>query len=70
MIATAGGPEKCLVSASWARTTRSTTNSEDMVAARQGAAPEGRGADVILDPVGGDVFDASRKFVAFEGRIP
>jgi NADPH2:quinone reductase len=29
----------------------------------------GRGADVIYDPVGGDVFDASRKVVAFEGRI-
>jgi NADPH:quinone reductase len=24
---------------------------------------------VIFDPVGGDVFDASRKVVAFEGRI-
>jgi NADPH2:quinone reductase len=32
-------------------------------------ATEGRGADVILDPVGGDVFDLSRKCVAFEGRI-
>ena len=30
---------------------------------------DGRGADVILDPVGGDVFDESRKCVAFEGRI-
>lgn len=29
----------------------------------------GRGADVIYDPVGGDVFDSSRKCVAFEGRI-
>lgn len=27
------------------------------------------GADVIWDPVGGDVFDASRRCVAFEGRI-
>lgn len=32
-------------------------------------ATEGRGADVIFDPVGGDVFDASRRCVAFEGRI-
>ena len=30
---------------------------------------DGRGADVIVDPVGGDVFDRSRKCVAFEGRI-
>jgi NADPH2:quinone reductase len=29
----------------------------------------GRGADVIIDPVGGDVFDRSTKCVAFEGRI-
>lgn len=29
----------------------------------------GRGADVIFDPVGGDVFDASRRCVAWEGRI-
>ena len=30
---------------------------------------DGRGADVIYDPIGGDVFDASRRLVAFEGRI-
>ena len=29
----------------------------------------GNGADVIIDPVGGDVFDASVKCVAFEGRL-
>ena len=29
----------------------------------------GRGADVIYDPIGGDVFDRSTKCVAFEGRI-
>src|SRR5215213_2564977 len=32
-------------------------------------ATEGRGADVIFDPVGGDIFDGSRRCVAFEGRI-
>jgi NADPH:quinone reductase len=30
---------------------------------------EGRGADVIYDPVGGDIFDQSLKCVAFEGRV-
>jgi NADPH:quinone reductase len=30
---------------------------------------EGRGADTIYDPVGGDVFDLSTKCVAAEGRI-
>lgn len=29
----------------------------------------GRGADVIFDPVGGDVFDQSTKCIAFEGRL-
>jgi NADPH2:quinone reductase len=29
----------------------------------------GRGADVIYDPVGGDVFDASTRCLAFEGRL-
>ena len=32
-------------------------------------ATAGRGADVIYDPVGGDVYDRSTKCVAFEGRI-
>ena len=30
---------------------------------------EGHGADVIFDPVGGDVFDQSRKCIAFKGRL-
>src|SRR5699024_4258519 len=30
---------------------------------------DGFGADVIFDPVGGDVFDRSRKCIAFDGRI-
>jgi NADPH2:quinone reductase len=29
----------------------------------------GRGADVIYDPVGGDIFDLSTKCIAFEGRL-
>ena len=32
-------------------------------------ATDGKGADVVYDPVGGDVFDRSTKCVAFEGRI-
>ena len=41
---------------------------DDFVAAVKGAT-QGRGADVIFDPVGGDVFDRSTKCIAFEGRI-
>ncbi|MGH7318776.1 MAG: NADPH:quinone oxidoreductase family protein [Candidatus Rokuibacteriota bacterium] len=33
------------------------------------AATGGRGADVIYDPVGGDVFDGSTKCIGFEGRL-
>lgn len=33
------------------------------------ALTDGRGADVIYDPVGGDTFDLSTKCIAFEGRI-
>ena len=30
---------------------------------------EGRGADVIYDPVGGDIFDASMRCIAWNGRL-
>src|SRR5439155_68298 len=33
------------------------------------AATDGRGADVIYDPVGGDVFDGSLKCIAWNGRL-
>ena len=41
---------------------------EDFVAVVK-EATGGRGADVIYDPVGGDIFDRSRKCIAFEGRL-
>jgi NADPH2:quinone reductase len=43
-------------------------STEDWVE-RVKAATGGEGADVIYDPVGGDVFDGSSKCIAFEGRI-
>lgn len=33
------------------------------------ALTEGRGADVIYDPVGGDTFDRSTRCIAFDGRL-
>ena len=33
------------------------------------AVTDGEGADVIYDPVGGDVFDGSSRCIAFEGRL-
>ncbi len=37
--------------------------------AKVASVTHGLGADVIYDPVGGDVFDRSRKCIAFEGRL-
>jgi NADPH:quinone reductase len=44
------------------------TASED-VRARIRALTDGRGADVIFDPIGGDVFQASLRSIAWEGRL-
>ena len=33
------------------------------------AANQGRGADVILDPLGGDIFDAALRVLAWRGRM-
>lgn len=41
---------------------------EDFVARVQ-ELTDGRGADVIYDPVGGDTFDRSLKCIAFDGRL-
>ncbi|MCW2722139.1 NADPH:quinone oxidoreductase family protein [Pseudonocardia sp.] len=73
VIGTAGGPEKCAVVKGLGADEVIDYSSEDLVARVKeitGPAKPGRGgADVIFDPVGGDIFDASRKVVAFEGRI-
>lgn len=68
VIGTAGGPDKCEVARKLGADHVIDYSSEDLVAAVK-EITGGRGADVIYDPVGGDVFDASRKVVAFEGRI-
>jgi NADPH:quinone reductase len=68
VIATAGGAEKLDVcrrlGADEVIDYRTTDFVEPVL-----AMTDGRGADVIVDPVGGDVFDRSRKVIAFEGRI-
>ena len=43
-------------------------SAEDFVEAVN-EATGGRGADVVYDPVGGDVFDCTRRCIAFEGRL-
>ncbi len=68
VIATAGGAKKCQVCLELGAKHAIDYRTEDFSAAvRQ--ATHGRGADVIYDPVGGDVFDRSRTCVAWEGRI-
>ncbi|HVL84827.1 MAG TPA: NADPH:quinone oxidoreductase family protein [Pseudonocardia sp.] len=68
VIGTAGGPEKCALATELGADDVVDYASEDIVA-RVKELTGGRGADVIFDPVNGDVFDASRRVVAFEGRI-
>jgi NADPH2:quinone reductase len=68
VIATAGGPRKVAVCKELGAHEAIDYRSED-IAARVGELTGGRGADVVWDPVGGDVFDASRRCIAFEGRL-
>ncbi|MFS8514131.1 MAG: zinc-binding dehydrogenase, partial [Planifilum fulgidum] len=66
--ATAGGPEKVQLCKQMGAEAAIDYRTEDFVQAVK-ELTNGRGADVIFDPVGGDVFDRSRKCIAFEGRI-
>jgi NADPH2:quinone reductase len=68
VIATAGGEEKVGVCRKLGAEVALDYREEDVISAVK-EATGGRGADVIFDPVGGDIFDASRRCVAFEGRI-
>lgn len=68
VFATAGGPEKVEVCRKLGAELVIDYRDGDFVDAVK-AATDGRGADVIYDPVGGDTFDRSRKCIAWEGRI-
>jgi NADPH2:quinone reductase len=68
VIATAGGAEKAKICRDLGADLAIDYTADDFVSAVKDAT-DGRGADVIYDPVGGDVFDRSRKCIAFEGRI-
>ena len=68
VISTAGGAEKVRVCKDLGADVSLDYREDDFVDAVK-EATGGRGADVIFDPVGGDVFDRSRRCVAFEGRI-
>ncbi|MGI8536375.1 MAG: NADPH:quinone oxidoreductase family protein [Mycobacteriales bacterium] len=68
VIATAGGPEKVAICERLGADVAIDYLAEDFVPVVKNVT-EGRGADVIYDSVGGDVFDKSRRCIAFEGRI-
>lgn len=68
VIAIVGGAEKAAAARQLGADVIIDRTTEDVVAAVK-EATEGRGADVIFDPVGGDAYDLLAKCVAFEGRI-
>ncbi len=68
VIATAGGADKLAVCTAAGADHVIDYRATDFVAAVK-TLTGGRGADVIYDPVGGDVFDQSLKCIAWEGRI-
>jgi NADPH2:quinone reductase len=68
VIATAGGPERVAVCKAMGATAAVDYQQDDFVQVVRDLT-DGRGADVVYDPVGGDVFDRSRRCIAFEGRL-
>jgi NADPH2:quinone reductase len=68
VIATANGADKLEVARQHGAHFGVDTGRED-VRARIKELTAGRGADVVYDPVGGDLFTASLRSMAFEGRI-
>jgi NADPH2:quinone reductase len=68
VIATAGSPEKLEICRQCGAEHLINYRSENFVE-KVNEITEGKGADVIYDPVGGDVFDQSTRCIAWEGRI-
>jgi NADPH2:quinone reductase len=68
VIATAGSPEKLQICRQCGADFDINYRSEDFVA-KVKEITGGKGANVIFDPVGGDVFDQSTRCIAWEGRI-
>ncbi|MFA7431082.1 MAG: NADPH:quinone oxidoreductase family protein [Rhodospirillaceae bacterium] len=68
VIATAGGADKLAVAVAHGATHGIDSRAED-VHARVKDLTGGRGVDVVYDPVGGELFDASLRCTAPDGRI-
>src|SRR5690606_23354010 len=68
VIATAGSPEKLAIAREHGADACIDYRQED-VREQLKALTDGRGVEVILDPVGGPVFDASLRGLAWGGRL-
>jgi NADPH2:quinone reductase len=68
VIATARGEDRLAVARAHGAT-RALDSGTPELAARLKELTGGRGVDVVLDPVGGALFDASLRAIAWEGRI-
>ncbi|MFJ6380787.1 NADPH:quinone oxidoreductase family protein [Kitasatospora sp. NPDC092039] len=68
VIAVVGGPEKARAARALGADLVVDRRERDFVAAVK-EATDGRGADVVFDPVGGEAYTGSTRCVAFEGRI-
>lgn len=68
VIATASTPEKLAIAKKHGADETINSSTEDL-RVRIKEMTDGKGADVIYDPVGGEVFDASLRAINFEGRI-
>jgi NADPH2:quinone reductase len=68
-ISTAAKADLVLQSGADAVIDLSRSNLHDSLREQVHAVTEGRGADVILDPLGGDIFDAAIRALAWRGRL-
>ena len=68
VIGVAGGERKAEVARALGADVVIDRNTQDFVEVVK-EVTEGRGADVVYDPVGGDTYARSTKCIAFEGRI-
>jgi NADPH2:quinone reductase len=68
VIAVVGSQEKVAVARKLGADIVIDRTEQDVIAAVQ-AATDGRGVDVVYDPVGGPAYEISKKVIAFEGRI-
>lgn len=68
VIAAAGGAEKCALAKAHGATHTVDYRREDL-RERVRALTDGRGADVVFDPVGGDAFAQALRAVAWSGRM-